>query len=290
MTAKKKKPDPSAGLLAGLDAGLKHAEADKLAALDADRSASVALVRCSDIRPRASDTRRAGAAHVVPLAASVAALGLLEPLVVDRNRRLVAGLHRWTVCALLTAEPEGREAMAEDLGLKLSAADLLALGALPAPGDLPEPLRASLVPVRVLVDLDAEADPSAALAAEVAENTARRNYTGSEVRDLVDRLRAAGYRETSGRPRAGEKALRPALETVLGCSTATARRILGTKKKDGQMTTFSSASASLLKACKKWMDAAPGAGKGSDPETINRAKVHAQKLADLLRDITLTEG
>ena len=71
--------------------------------------------------------------------------------------------------------------------------------------------------------LDAARDPDAALAAAVAT--------------LVDRLRRAGYKETTGRPRKGEKALRPALGLVMGVSPETARRLLGTRK-DSQMTTL----------------------------------------------------
>ena len=100
------------------------------------------------------------------------------------------------------------------------------MAVLPAPKNLEGPLAAGKVPCRVLVDLDAERDPAAALAAEAAENTARKDYTPAEVQALAQRLRAAGYRETGGRPRRGEKALRPALEMVMGVAKNTTRRML----------------------------------------------------------------
>jgi hypothetical protein len=68
------------------------------------------------------------------------------------------------------------------------------------------------------------------LAAEAAENVARRQYTPAEVKALAKRLRDAGYRESVGKPKKGEKALRPALEMVLGKSASTIRRMLGTKE------------------------------------------------------------
>jgi ParB family chromosome partitioning protein len=64
---------------------------------------------------------------------------------------------------------------------------------------------------------DAEAEPDLALQVEVAENEKRRDYTISEARALAERLRAAGYVDVKGRPAKGEKALRPALEVIMGC-------------------------------------------------------------------------
>lgn len=125
------------------------------------------------------------------------------------------------------------------------------------PKDLEGPLAAGKVPCRVLVDLDAERDPAAALAAEAAENTARKDYTPAEVQALAQRLRAAGYRETGGRPRRGEKALRPALEMVLGVSKNTARRMLGRMPAGGkgaQVGTFSGMVARLDKALDAFLE------------------------------------
>lgn len=233
-----------AGMLAGLNAGHAQSEIDRRLATEADRGNAVGLLALDAVHLRTADTRPARAAHVLALAESVGAVGLVGPLAVDRAGRLVAGLHRLEACRLLLAAPADRVALwnALDGAGKVPEA-LDRLEALPAPADLPEPLRAGRVPVRRL-DLDSVKDPDAALAAEAAENTARRAYTRAEVGSLVERLRAAGYRETGGRPRKGERALRPALELVLGISRNTARRMLGTLEEPGkvaQVGTFSGA-------------------------------------------------
>lgn len=134
-------------------------------------------------RPHAS-TRDLNPQHVKALAESIRALGLLEPLVVDRFGRLVAGAHR-----------------------------LAALRSLAVSGDWP-----TSVPVRVLVKLDAASDARGALLVELAENEKRKDYSPSEVRALADRLRSAGFRDRGGRPRRGEKPLMPALEVAIGKS------------------------------------------------------------------------
>jgi hypothetical protein len=218
-----------AQLLAGLDAGKAQAQVDRRLAAERSLRLAVDLLPVESVHLRDADTRPARADHVLALAETVGALGLLQPLTVDRAGRLVDGLHRLTACRLLAAPPDGRAAL---LGC-LTGADTLDAGetaerldALPAPEALPEPLRAGKVPVRRLVDLDAQADPDGALAAEAAANTARRDYTRPELLALVGRLRAAGYRETTGRPRRGERALRPALELVLGINRGKARRLL----------------------------------------------------------------
>lgn len=167
----------------------------------------------SQITPRAhGDTRRLDAAHVAALAESIDALGLLEPLVVDNRDRLLAGGHRLAACLVLDA-PEGER------GARLAQ---LCDGATPAlmtrveeyDGRAYNPHR---TPVRV-VDFDSTADDARALAIETAENAQRKQYSGAEVRALIERLTAAGYSHTKGRPAAGVKALRPALSAVLGLS------------------------------------------------------------------------
>lgn len=252
-----------AGMLAGLTAGHAQAAIDRKLSGDADRGRAVGLLPLEAVHLRDADTRPARPEHVLALAESVGAVGLVQPLAVDRSGRLIAGLHRLQACRLLLAAPDARgEAWAQLPGADKVPDALDRLAALPAPEALPEPLRGGLVPVRRLMDLDAQEDPDAALAAEVAENTARRAYTRAEVVDLVDRLRTAGYRESTGRPRRGDRALRPALELVLGVSRNTARRLLGTLPpeagKVAQMGTFSrlaKAAAALGRAADAYLDA-----------------------------------
>ncbi len=224
-----KDADRTKALLAGLAAGNVQAQQDRQLAQEHTQRAAVDVVALSAIQLRGTDTRPARAAHVLALAESVAAIGLVQPLAIDRAGRLLAGLHRLQACGLLLAVPTDRADLWAQLeGASNNAEDAERLAALPTPDALPEPLRTGRVPVRRFVDLDAQEDPDAALAVEAAENTARRAYTRAEESALVERLRAAGYREASGRPRRGDRALRPALELVLGISRNTARRLLGT--------------------------------------------------------------
>lgn len=150
------------------------------------------------ILDRTIDTRELNTQHVAELAESIAVLGLLEPLVVDRRGRLLAGGHRRA--AILMVQEQSPEAYSKHF-----------------PHDL--------IPVRIL-NFDAEEDPAQALQVEVTENEKRKDYTPAEVRLLAERLRTAGYVEVKGRPAKGEKALRPALEVIIGKSIRTVRRYL----------------------------------------------------------------
>jgi ParB family chromosome partitioning protein len=150
------------------------------------------------ILDRNIDTRELSFRHVAELAESIAVLGLLEPLVVDRRGRLLAGGHR--KAAILLVQEQSPDAYSKHF-----------------PHDS--------IPVRIL-NFDAEEDPAQALQVEVTENEKRRDYTPAEVRSLAERLRSAGYMEVKGRPAKGEKALRPALEVIIGKSIRTVRRYL----------------------------------------------------------------
>lgn len=170
-------------------------EAEAKAELEQSRSSVLPLGKILD---RASDTRELSSQHVSELAESISVLGLLEPLVVDRRGRLLAGGHRKAAVFVL------KEANASAYTKQF-------------PDDL--------IPVRV-VDFDAEENPDLALQVEVTENEKRRDYTSGEVRALAERLREAGYADVKGRPAKGEKALRPALEVIIGKSIRTVRRYL----------------------------------------------------------------
>ncbi len=52
-------------------------------------------------------------------------------------------------------------------------------------------------------DFDADEDPEWALAIEVTENEKRRDYLLTEVKNLAERLKAAGYWEGRGKPKKG---------------------------------------------------------------------------------------
>lgn len=166
------------------------------------------------IHSRLSDTRTLRETHVEQLAESIAVLGLLEPLVVDNQGRLLAGGHR-------------KGAIEK---LRQNHPDVYAT-------HFPD----ELVPVRMM-SFNAEEDPELALQVEVSENEKRRDYTPSEVRALAERLRESGYVDTPGRPSQNEKRLRPALEVIIGKSLRSVRRYL-TEEKPVQLGQVSSQTA-----------------------------------------------
>jgi ParB family transcriptional regulator, chromosome partitioning protein len=150
------------------------------------------------IQPRANDTRPLNENHVKDLAESIGALGLIEPLVVDKQGRLLAGAHRLAaIIVLKESSPEIYE----------------------------QHFEGNQVPVRLLL-FDADVEPERALQVELAENEKRVNYSRDQIERLAERLRALNYRETKGRPKEGEKALGPALAVAIGVSTRYVRKVL----------------------------------------------------------------
>lgn len=160
------------------------------------------------IQLRSTNTRELSQQHVAALAESIAVLGLLEPLVVDRGGRLLAGGHR--LAAILLLKESNPTAYNQHF-----------------PGEQ--------VPVRMM-EFDAGEDAKRALAIEIAENEQRRDYTRSEVRALAEQLRAAGYVERRGRPGQGEKPLLPQLEVIVGKSIRQLYRYL--KEDETENRTF----------------------------------------------------
>ncbi|MFN7971313.1 MAG: ParB N-terminal domain-containing protein [Acidobacteriota bacterium] len=151
-----------------------------------------AAMPLGEIKPRPhGDSRPLNEPHVHELAESIVAVGLINPLTVDREGHLVAGAHR-----------------------------LAALQVLASRGDWRGP-----VPVTVR-DTDSAGHGSLGVEIEVAENDKRRDYTREEIRQLAKRLADAGYRACGGRPRSGEKSIGSALETIVGKSGRQIRRLL----------------------------------------------------------------
>jgi ParB family chromosome partitioning protein len=162
-------------------------------------NAPASTLSVDEIRDRPlGNTRELDAQHVADLAESIAALGLIEPLVLDKNNCLLAGAHRHA--AILQLRETKPEVFAERF---------------------PN----GQVPVQVM-PLDAAADSDLALAIEAAENEKRRDYTPAEIRAIAERLRAAGYEDLKGRPKKGQKPLMPALSVVVGKSMRTVQRHL----------------------------------------------------------------
>ena len=226
----KQRDAAQAGMLAGAVAGAGQAKTDRQLAEETHRGRAVTLLSLDAIRSREQDTRPAKADQVLALAESICAVGLLQPPAIDKAHRIIAGLNRITACRLLLTHPGQRRTFLSGFqGFNDEMAGRV--DALPAIVELPEPLAGGKIPVRVMLDLDAHQDPEAALAAEAAENIARRQYVPAEVKSLVKRLHAAGFREVKGRPKKGEKALRPALANILGLDERHVRRLLNKEDK-----------------------------------------------------------
>ncbi|HEY9643120.1 MAG TPA: ParB N-terminal domain-containing protein [Coleofasciculaceae cyanobacterium] len=165
---------------------------------------SDSVVPLDSIKERiGGDTRPLNQKHAEALAENIGAIGLIEPLVLDNQKRLLAGGHRLAALHLLRQNNESAFSI-----------------------QFPN----ENIPVRVL-PFDSEQDTELALQIEVAENEQRRDYTPAEVRAVADKLREAGYRTTAGRPKKGEKALAPALSLIFGKSLRTVERYLAIAEK-----------------------------------------------------------
>lgn len=246
----------AAGMLAGVKAGHLQAKQDKRLAADAARARDVDMMPLDAVLGRVGglDTREPTPEALAAMTESVDALGLLEPLIVDRLGRLLGGKTRLIALRRLAAK---------------------------------DPDRWRLVPVRRM-DFDAEADPARALAVEVAENEQRRDYTAAEVRALADRLRGAGFKATAGRPRKGTRALLPALGAVVGKSKRTLLRILADEAEgETPPATMADACAKLARALVTFERAAGDIALTKPNE--RRAVQEAAALAALLARITERE-
>jgi len=168
------------------------------------------------------DLRPTNPLHVVELAESIVAVGLIEPLVVDRELRLIAGAHRLAALRLLALPVSARAALVATL-----AAGFAIERGKPVPatrlGELQTravglPVQGGTALVRVIGDLDAVHDRERAFQVEVAENEKRRDYTAGEIRSVAERLKRSGRYQLSGRPGQGRKAMLPELAAIFGKS------------------------------------------------------------------------
>lgn len=216
--------------------------------LEQDRSQRTTLP-LAKISPRTEDTRPLRSQHVNDLAESIAALGLIEPLVVDLQGRLLAGGHRLKA-------------------IKTLKANHLDLYEQHFPDDL--------IPVRVML-FDAEAEPERSLQVELAENEKRVNYSRDQIERLAERLRSLNYREISGRPKAGEKALGPALAVAIGVSTRYVRKVLSNKYENTRNSVPSFQDQKRLKLLRKLESALEEFAKLPEPEDFSQAEQSLSK-------------
>lgn len=148
------------------------------------------LINLEQIQDRVTaDTRALNEKHVYELMDSIAVIGLITPLTVDRQYRLLAGGHRKAALNILAREQPDK------------FAELFSDG----------------IPVHI-IDIDAEIDTVDALQIEVEENTQRKNYTAAEIREAARKLEAAGYEKLRGRPSKAQKSLNRELMAVFRLS------------------------------------------------------------------------
>jgi ParB family transcriptional regulator, chromosome partitioning protein len=194
-------------------------------------------LKITDINDRVNtDTRPLNQAHVEALAESIAAVGLIQPIAVDKQGRLLAGGHRKAAILHL------RETNTEAFDQQFSAG----------------------VPI-YRYEFDADAEPERALAIETSENEKRRDYTATEVKELAERLKAAGYHHTRGRAKAGAKSLLPSLAVIVGKSERQIKRYLADETTEDLNGTHVPFSQKYLKqavqALTKYQNASPSTPK-----------------------------
>jgi ParB family transcriptional regulator, chromosome partitioning protein len=178
--------------------------AAKASKATAGAATAASPIKVSAVLPLASildrpggDTRPINDAHTAELVDSIAAIGLIQPLAVDRSGHLLAGGHRRAALLQLEQEQPARFAELFPQGIPVNA-----------------------------IDIDASQDQDRAIAIEAAENEKRRDYTPAEVRALAEKLVSAGYSDGKGKPGKGQKPLQPALMAIVGKSRATVQRYL----------------------------------------------------------------
>ena len=145
----------------------------------------------------AGDTRDLNPAQVEALAESISICGLISPLAVDNQGRLLAGGHRRAALRLLQER------------------------------DLPRfnDLFPGGVPCR-RYDFDSAEDREAALRVEIAENEKRRNYSRQEIWGMAERLEAQGFSRARG---TNAKPLIKTLSDAFGVNRSTIQRLLETR-------------------------------------------------------------
>lgn len=169
------------------------------ASLNRASISSTSVLPLEKILPRPEDTRPINQDHVEQLAESIAVLGLIQPIAVDVNGRLLAGGHRLAAIEFLKVNDTESYTKHFNKG----------------------------VPAR-RYEFDAAENEAHALAIEATENEKRRDYTPSEVRELADRLESAGYHRSKGRAKRGQKSVGPTLAMIVGKSQRTIERYLAT--------------------------------------------------------------
>jgi ParB family chromosome partitioning protein len=226
-------------------------------------SAGPVSIAVTTILPRREDNARPlSATHVVTLAESILALGVLEPPVIDTEGHLLAGAHRLAALLLLAENDLDARRTAflkalgkgDDVKITPEVERLAQRIATLDPFPFAERYPRAKVPVLV-IDTSGAVSQNLDLAIETAENGVRKQYTRDEIVGLAKRLKEAGYTDRNGRPKEGEKSIKIALEAILGCSTSTVKRMLKGSKKRGP--SWEKAAKALQRAARRLLDLKP---------------------------------
>lgn len=213
---------------------LEDADRAATAAAFTPRDVTTTVMQLDDIRLRDTDLRPIREDHVRSIAASIAAVGLISPPAVDVDGQILAGEHRRCALALLrdlSGQPDKvREVYAKELRVE-GVAQIDENDALRIASAWEREGFGRGVPVRRM-SFVAGNESDRALAVEVAENTQRVDFTKDEILGAYERLSQAGYRTGAGRPKAGQKAIMPALALIFGHHVRTLRHIVNDAKKE----------------------------------------------------------
>lgn len=231
------------------------------------------------------DTRALSAAAVIGLAESIAVLGLLEPIVVEPTGHLLAGGHRLAALRLLALKDprarreaflshviEGEDTTAAEFGEVEDLAERLDL--IDATAFLKSHPKGK-IPVHI-IDVRRSQDGGAgkALAVEAAENTARRPYSPTEIRELASRLKKAGLRMAPGKPKKGQRSALTALEAAVGLSRRQIQRLLNRKAGERPLSGWELAKAALRRSAERVMN-----------ESANQNSAEAKKIVTQARTL-----
>lgn len=175
------------------------------------------------LHPNPAPTRALDAHHVVDLARSIAAVGLIEPLVIDIEDVVIAGSHRYAALRLLRSSAADRLVLLGTLCPEANASLLASLG--DSVAQLPaSTLDFHRIPVHIIPYSKRE-HPDETWRIEVAENEQRRDYKPREVKQLAERLKAQGY-TSSMNPGDPAPRLMPVLTALIGKSERHIRRLI----------------------------------------------------------------
>lgn len=212
-------------------------------------------IQLKEIQPRIKDTRPINEDHARTLMESIKILGLIEPIVTDKDGVLLAGGHRYRALEMFITEN---------------------------PDEFKAHFPNTEIPVRRM-DFSIAEDETRALAIEIGENEHRRNYSANEIRTVAERLEQAGYKRIKGRQGKDDKPLMPVLSAAVGLSK---RRINEILKSDKDTPTKSERFRSLSESDKHLQRAIANLEKWEKSRGKKRRETNlSKKLPELLENL-----